>query len=256
MGIGHCNLAWCLSPNFGDALAPWLFERITGKRPIFAERNAKYPHSLISGSILNWANEHSVVWGAGLASLGDGVKAKDILAVRGPLTRLVAINQGMKCPEVYGDPALLLPRWIQPQNGKDFEIGIVPHYVDQFRIEERYRDSKYILYIDILGGIEHVVTQINRCKRVASSALHGLIAADAYGVPNLWCQFGDSIGGDGMKYWDYLISVGRATMNDRPMPMDFRSAELPLEVIAEWEKFPFRVGSVDTSKLWAACPLR
>ena len=61
------NVVSCLSPNFGDALGPWMVEKLSGKKVLFADRDAAYPHHVTIGSILNWANEHSTVWGAGLA---------------------------------------------------------------------------------------------------------------------------------------------------------------------------------------------
>jgi pyruvyltransferase len=85
------------------------------------------------GSILHFSDKNSIVWGAGFISKDSYCKVppKKILAVRGPLTRKKLIEQNIECPKIYGDPALLLPIFYHPKIKKKYEIGIVPHYVDQ-----------------------------------------------------------------------------------------------------------------------------
>ena len=222
---------WCLSPNFGDAVMPYLFEKITGRRPIYAQPGLDMDHVLLGGSILNWANEHSVVWGAGLASWMDQVpKAKEIRIVRGPLARMRAQSCEVECPEAYGDPALLLPKFYQSIMARKYPVAIFPHYVDLPRAHEMFGERVKI--IDPLQPVEKVIDDIVSCGKIYSSALHGLIVADAYGIDNEWVKLGDSIGGDGMKYADYFISVRRSDMKYLPMPLDWREGQKVVDLEA------------------------
>lgn len=57
------------------------------------------------------------VWGAGIISENSLLKEKPskVYAVRGPLTRQRLIKEGIDCPEIYGDPALLIPYYYRPK---------------------------------------------------------------------------------------------------------------------------------------------
>lgn len=201
------NACWTVSSNVGDNLTPYIIKKITGKDPVYAMGGSNYPHYILSGSMLNHANEYSTVWGAGLASMTDGVNPDvRMLAVRGPISRMRAISCYAKCPSVYGDPAMILPELYQPKREKRHDIGVIGHYVDQFRVNEWYRDKAHI--INVLQPVESFVDDVVSCERVISSSLHGIIIAHAYGVPATWAKFSDSIGGDGTKYRDYYLSVG------------------------------------------------
>ena len=48
--------------------------------------------------------------------------------------------------------------------------------------------------------------KIATCRHVFASSLHGLIVADAYGVPNTWL---DPQSQSRLKYLDYAASMGR-----------------------------------------------
>lgn len=206
-------MTWCLSDNFGDRLGPWLFKKIAGRRPVYVYPQSDVDHYLTVGSILNWANSRSIVWGAGLASLKDDVPmARRITAVRGPMSRIKALQAGNDCPAVFGDPGTLISKYFKPMADKvPGRIGIFPHYVDLVRAYMWFKDPRFLI-IDPLDPVEQVLNDIFSCEKVVSSALHGIIAADSLGVPNAWVKMSSSIGGDGIKYWDYFNSVGRANL--------------------------------------------
>ena len=96
-------------------------------------RSQKDNYLAIGSTLGMLTNEHTIVWGSG--TIDDSrvldCHPKKILAVRGPLTRQWLLKQGVDCPEVYGDPALLLPRLYTPSvQKKRYKLGIIPHYDD------------------------------------------------------------------------------------------------------------------------------
>ena len=241
---------WMLSENFGDRITPWLIGKIRGEAPAWVPMGFDAEHYVVCGSILNHANAHAMVWGAGLANLADVVNNETtIFAVRGPLSRARALSCGAKCPPVYGDPALLLPRFYDVPKEKKYRLGYVPHYTDQFRVFERYAGEHIV---NILGSVEKVIDDIRSCERIVSSALHGLVIAHAYGIPAAWVKWGDSIGGDvGTKYRDFLASIGL----DIPYPLDRRESkdEIPLDAFARSDGK--RLKDIQDT-LWGVCPIR
>jgi hypothetical protein len=201
-------MCWCAgNANFGDWIGPYLVEQITG-RPVV--RTGSSPGVLITaGSILNWATAGAVVWGSGLVNLTDEVDPRaEIHAVRGPLTREIALKCGAECPEVYGDPALLLPRFI-PKPETVYDFGLVPHYTEFPVISYVMEEVPGVQVIDVLRPVQQVVEDIAACESILSSSLHGLIVADAYGIPSRWVQFSNAVLGDGTKFNDHFLATGR-----------------------------------------------
>jgi pyruvyltransferase len=246
---------WCRSPsarNFGDALNPWLIRRITGRYPYFAAPDEPGDKYLVIGSIIEYATPATVVWGAGLLSRDDWIDpGTRILAVRGPLTRRRALECGADCPEVYGDPALLLPRFYTPRPTLDrARLGVVPHYFDKPRLFAHWRAPEGCRLIDIQGRAEQVIDEIAACDQIVSSSLHGLIVAHAFGVPALWVMFSDTLLGDDSKFRDYLASVGQDAEPRRLLDVKTWSLETMSSMI------PPAPRGIDTDALWAACPFR
>jgi pyruvyltransferase len=187
---------WYISNNFGDNLNHYLIKAISGQPVYYTERNK--PHNIVCGSILHECNEWSTVWGAGFGNEGQRVNTKyaDIRAVRGKLSRNIL---GIDCP--IGDPALLLPRYFKPKcHCAHKSLSIIPHYAHYKEIYERYAHEYNI--IDPFSSVDDMVQQILCSSYVISSSLHGLIVADAYGIPNAWLKYGDEF-----KYRDYYSTT-------------------------------------------------
>lgn len=204
------------SENFGDIVGPYLIKKITGVGSRFVQPKKRSLTDYFTkvyftvGSILQHADSNSIVWGSGLIDALTTIKKAKFLAVRGPRTRQILINQGHDVPEIYGDPALLLPKFYNPKVQPKFSIGIVPHYVDYGLVCEIYKSIPEIKVINLLdNSVESVVNQIISCESIISSSLHGLIVAHAYGKPTIWVKFSEKIFGDGIKFFDYLESVSK-----------------------------------------------
>lgn len=250
------------SKNWGDALNPVLIQKISGKTPLIATEytyhiNSDPVYSAI-GSVLEKANANNcghgnlIVWGTGFISSQGRLKVqpKEICAVRGPLTRELLLKQGYECPEIYGDPALLCPKFYRPESRKRYKLGIIPHYVDKnHAVINNFQTNPDVLIIDVLGGIHNVVDQICSCQKIASSSLHGIIAADAYGIPSTWIKFSDNVVGGGFKFFDYFKSVGR--IDEGPLVIQKNSSiDDILDTFYQYKL------DLDLNELWEICPFR
>jgi hypothetical protein len=149
----------------------------------------------------------------------------------------------------YGDTGLLAAKWYQPPQDKKYEMGIVPHYVDQFRIANRYGKVKGVRILNVFDTVEKFIDDLVSCKKIVSSSLHGLVLAEAYRIPNLWAKFSDSILGDNTKYYDHLLSVGLKLRD----PIDHR--DIGGQPVGYWDKHEFLLGNPNFEALDKACPL-
>ena len=114
--------------NYGDLLSKYLVEKISGRKVKWVNPRKlpwyrlKKRHYLAIGSILHHASKQSIIWGSGIIDRKHNVPNADFRAVRGPQTRKYLKDLGITCPEVYGDPALLLPRYFKPEIKKKYKI--------------------------------------------------------------------------------------------------------------------------------------
>lgn len=140
----------------------------------------------------------------------------DIRAVRGPKTRELLLKHGFLCPEVYGDPAILLPRFYKPKSEeKQWNAGVILHHTQTESGLSEALCKNGILLISIMretdAQIEDFVDQIASCRRIYSSSLHGIIVSQAYGIPAQWIQIeGKPIQKDDRhKFDDYFLGAGQ-----------------------------------------------
>jgi len=197
-------------------LSPVIIEILSGKRVVNKYHIINLfnrPVYSVIGSILNNTKySNHWIWGSGFISESGKIikKPRGVLAVRGPLTRNKLLEQGIECPPIYGDPALLCSLLYKPNVNKRYKLGIIPHYIDIFDpLLNRFRNESGLIIIDIESGIKDVIDHINECDFIASSSLHGLIISDAYGIPSTWIKISDRIVGSDFKFEDYFASIGR-----------------------------------------------
>jgi pyruvyltransferase len=248
--------------NWGDAINPALVEFISGSSvqsvdidarallPLPRDPQADTLYAVV-GSIVHHADCQTIVWGAGFQSAGLQPKQtpKGVYAVRGPLTAAELRKQGIACPDVFGDPVLLLPRYYRPEGRKRYRLGIIPHFSDQADAKmQRYADTDEVKIIDIRGPLWSTVNTVCECEHIVSTSLHGLILADAYGIPNAWAKLGDDIPGGTFKFNDYYQAIGAGdslpTVSLTETVDELCRASLRREV------------ALDLDRLLRACPFR
>lgn len=214
-GSSSIALTWFdQGENYGDLLSPWLLGRMTGLPVTFAGRRER--HVVMIGSIVSEATSTSQVWGSG----SYGTERRGVFApraryhaVRGPLTRSRLLNVGIDCPRVYGDPALLTPLWFNPPVEKKYRVGLVIRHTED--VWRRLPLGEGVRIIDLrTTDVERTTVEMLECENIVSSSLHGLIIADAYGIPNAWLESDSAAGGSRpfggeFKFYDYFASVDK-----------------------------------------------
>lgn len=206
-----------LKNNWGDDINFPLIKELTGRNavPKQCASDVDAENLLCVGSIIEgYMDNQSVIWGSGAIEGKKKLtyKPKKVCAVRGPLTRQYLLDQGIECPEIYGDPALLMPLIYTPKFEKKFKLGIIPHYSELELPEIKAlsdRDDIIVIKMRNYATWQSVIDQIVSCEAIASSSLHGLIISDAYGVPNVHVRLSNNVEGGEFKYRDYYGGVGR-----------------------------------------------
>ena len=199
---------WTGRRNFGDLLTPALL-RSYGCIPVLADPSTC--HLVAVGSILHHVpgDFGGLVLGSGAISGSDRISLPNaqILALRGELTRSVL---GYEAPVPLGDPGLLSERLSGPCTEKRYEIGIVPHFMDsndERLTEVKSRLGNAVAVIDVSRKPVDVINDIKVCRYVLSSSLHGLVVAEAYGIPTGWLELSDRVIGGGFKFADYYSAL-------------------------------------------------
>lgn len=210
--------------NFGDILNKYIVQFLTGMKVVYSSPSTA--DLVAAGSLLHHVIKHSwkrplngrftplLIWGSGskMATQLRKFHFLDVRAVRGPLTRDAA---GLPDNIPLGDPGLLAPLLIKESSIRETKakFGIVPHLYDRphlkiiSQIEQRFSNS---IVIDVTNPDPLLVLkQLSSCEAILSSSLHGLIVADAFGIPNARIKIAIDVPGGDWKFNDYFQSVGR-----------------------------------------------
>lgn len=176
--------------NFGDELSSFIVSQLlddTKYKLVHNQGNNKV-NMIGIGSAMHFADDGWYVWGSGMMYEEFNANQLKVYAVRGPLTRKYLLEKGIECGDVCGDPALLLPLFYQPEIDMDLKekIGVVPHHTRYDSYEASPLNQNQFHLINPTAPWKEVINQIASCKTIVASALHGLICADAYGIPNVW----------------------------------------------------------------------
>lgn len=239
-----------LPNNWGDELNFNFLQTVMNKKFIKSNEGKNY---IFIGSVLNdrFVNEESVIWGAGIKNVNEKLthKPQKVYAVRGPLTRDFLISNGIDCPEIYGDPALLLPRYYTPDVEKQYKLGIIPHWesVNLKIIKNFKQEGVKIINLHEYDKWTDIIDDINSCEYIASESLHGLIVAEAYNVPNLWIKI--KLENQDIKFHDFFLSMGKDRKSSYEVTEETTVDDL-LKGAKKYKKAP----GLDLEPLIKACP--
>lgn len=233
--------------NLGDNLSEIVTTYFLGEKGLSFDKEitSNYKHLYAIGSIISMGFQNATIWGSGFLEDLTGIRKimhssclrhLDVRSVRGPRTRDLLLKMGHNCPEVYGDPALLMPlitpdlslTKVQPT----VDFIIIPHFTKEAYYRERYGADKIVSMIT--DDYRGVISRILRAKKVISSSLHGIILSEAYGVPCIFLR--DRESNKDFKYEDYYLSTNRSqwkyatTVEEgiaiEPMPLPINIKEL------------------------------
>lgn len=243
---------WDGTPNFGDVVGPYLISKITGK-PVLNIRNLQYSGIMAVGSIMQQLDRKDmIVWGSGLISKPTDEKMKElkkyspeILSVRGRETAKILLEAGINIPDqsVYGDPALILPLFYKPSVSDSKKIGICPHYIHKPHFLENITNKDNLKIIDVQKDMESVVDSISSSTVCVSTSLHGLIIAQAYGIPWVWLEVVDkNLTGNDFKFKDFFSTLDKSQVSHVRVGME-DIKDIDFKVIAEKATLPEKMYS-------------
>ncbi len=128
----------------------------------------------------------------------DPVDGLDVRAVRGPRT-----GAGYPGAVIGGDPALLLgglfPGLIVPPDRRS-GVAVVPNLNELAGIRDRTG------VVNPRDPLRRVLSRIAGSRLVVGSSLHGIVVAEALGVPARAVRSTEE---PGFKYEDYFLATGR-----------------------------------------------
>ena len=164
---------------------------------------------LAVGSILHMAEDGDTLWGTGVNGKAEKVlhrfQSLDVRAVRGPVTRDYLAGMGIRSPEVYGDPGMMISSVFPPVRKRQGLALLIPNYND-FHLFDGQESGVRI--VSPFTDLKTVTELISSAEIVFSSSLHGLVFAEAYNVPAVLLLppgHAESI----VKYEDYYNGSGR-----------------------------------------------
>jgi hypothetical protein len=200
--------------NVGDLCNIDLLRQRFSVEPVPSKARRK-KHLLAIGSLIHCANRQSEIWGTGVMHpampLGD-IRPDAVHALRGKLTHAALRKAGVAVGDApLGDPAFLMDAAMaaRPAAARRFEIGLAAHYSDRklpWVVENLRRPE--IADLDVRRDPADFLARLLECRTVVSSALHGLILAEALGVPNVWVELSDRVVGEGFKFRDWFSLAG------------------------------------------------
>lgn len=216
--INQAHVIYCKGLNLGDTIGPMIVEWLLERKNIDINKETKKDSPLLAvGSLCGMETEDVTIWGSGFHTMDFIVetfnrknsKKLDFRAVRGPVTRMIYKSMGYNPPEVYGDPGILMPFLYEGSvTEKKYDVSLIIHCGN--KEYEKYKKIPNLHFIDIkTDDYKFFIDELLASKRVISSALHGIILSETYGIPTTFFNSGDYIERAMMKYCDWYHSTNR-----------------------------------------------
>ncbi|MBD3880967.1 polysaccharide pyruvyl transferase family protein [Phormidium tenue FACHB-886] len=205
--------------NLGDALSPVLVSALSGLAIVHQHFDSPRKKLACVGTIGHALKNGTVhLWGTGVDKAKNPIDRSlnyyqqppntefQVHALRGKYSARTFRQQGIEVPDVYGDPVWFLPSIFSAAPEKQYELGVIVHLSELAELtdsagvrEELIRYSippslaSHVRLINTLtpptlGSLEAKVKEITSCRRIVSTSLHGLVIAEAYGIPCAYFQ--------------------------------------------------------------------
>lgn len=241
------RLHWYQSKNFGDALSPRIVEKLSGEKSMWSSMPraeiVAIGSVLFGGTSLFWnraklltpkgfaklgqkaldfVQPRLTIWGSGFL-FDEGVKQAikirnfEVKALRGKKSLEILKRIGFAAEGVaLGDPGLLFPMLLDEKPETMYDVGVVPHFTDKEagarKAAELEAKGMKVKLIDVMQDDPlNTVREIGSCAKILSSSLHGIVTADAFGIPRehvCWGTLGQTTEQAKFKFEDYESVVG------------------------------------------------
>ena len=167
------------------------------------------------------------IWGTGFL-WGDDIHGPlcrpnlVVRALRGKLSKdKLAGLMGASLPEdlPLADPGLLASFFAGHNIDKKYDVGFIPHFREHgsYEVEHVLAVNQNLHFIDITQTPREVIRDIQQCRSIISSSLHGLIFSDSLGIPNCHVRLTELPLGGSFKFRDYYSAFN---LSDPALTMD------------------------------------
>lgn len=202
--------------NLGDSLGEVIITYLLNQRGINIDKYVPTKrHFYCVGTNIHGAYQSATIWGSGIYPPQHkreiffqklSRRKLDIRAVRGPLTKgILEKFYGCKCPNIFGDPAILMPLIYNPEIEKEYEYIVIPQFIDEEKFCNEHPNERIITMNT--NDYKSVINEIKKAKIVYTSSLHGIILAESYGIPAVFFRSLPKY--KDFKYYDWYYSTGR-----------------------------------------------
>ncbi|MEZ9296896.1 polysaccharide pyruvyl transferase family protein [Vibrio splendidus] len=212
------NLMWTEDPspgNYGDWLSPYIISKIgdVDVKHVSGINNTKEKHLIALGSVIDCANDKSIVISAGISDKYAKLnKDATYISVRGKYTANLLEEQEGISLKLFGDIGFLISKVYKPKIKKNRNKILLVRHARQsfFDIDIPFEYKEYSIFSAKPEDLELFIDEIYNSELVVTSAMHCFITCVSYGIPCKLVTFGNDdikVPGDGVKFLDSLSGV-------------------------------------------------